>query len=204
MNTVGDKLYQLRTKHKLTQTQMGRKLGVVRQTVSQWESNRIPIKPENVQKICEVFDLEEDYFDIPAEEIKQESDTEVVACATVETQIEEEVKQEGNLQESDLVVEEEPIAKPNGLTLKIKNMIASLVICGIFVIGALILLIMAVWESADDGMIVADEVSKSMVNFDAKNIAIILLSSVSVIAAIITVFLLIDITHKRKNNKEYR
>ncbi|MBD5087014.1 MAG: helix-turn-helix domain-containing protein [Clostridiales bacterium] len=84
MKKLGDKLYELRILHNLTQEQMGEKIGVTRQTISLWEADRRKISLEYLKHICEVFTLDLNYFlgnDVDNKDILlSDNDSEIVAC----------------------------------------------------------------------------------------------------------------------------
>ena len=62
MEKIGDKLYDLRMKYKMTQNDFAERIGVSRQTVSVWEANRNQIPADKLKLICEEFDVTPDYF----------------------------------------------------------------------------------------------------------------------------------------------
>lgn len=85
MKKSGDKLYDLRILYNLTQEQLGDKIGVTRQTISLWEANRRKISLEYIKHICEVFNLDLNYFlgnDVDNEDnLLVDNVSEIVACA---------------------------------------------------------------------------------------------------------------------------
>lgn len=60
--TLGEKIYELRRKAGVSQEQLGELLGVSRQSVSNWETDCLAPKKENLQALCTYFQVEEDYF----------------------------------------------------------------------------------------------------------------------------------------------
>lgn len=86
MKKIGDKLYELRLERKLSQEQLGEKIGVTRQTISLWEANKRQIKAEKLKLICEVLEVApKDFFlensandEVACDELKQESECEEI------------------------------------------------------------------------------------------------------------------------------
>lgn len=62
MEKVGDKIFKLRVKQKMSQEQLGARIGVTRQTISQWEANRRNIQAIKVILICNVFEVPLEHF----------------------------------------------------------------------------------------------------------------------------------------------
>lgn len=62
MEKVGDKIFKLRVKKKMSQEQLGARIGVTRQTISQWEANRRNIQAIKVILICNVFEVPLEHF----------------------------------------------------------------------------------------------------------------------------------------------
>ena len=50
--TLGNRLAHLREKTGISQERLGELLGVTRQTVSSWETDKLLPKPENLQALC--------------------------------------------------------------------------------------------------------------------------------------------------------
>lgn len=60
--TLGNRLAHLREKTGISQERLGELLGVTRQTVSSWETDKLLPKPENLRALCRCFRVEYDYF----------------------------------------------------------------------------------------------------------------------------------------------
>lgn len=61
--TFGDKLKELREKHKLSQTELASMLGISMRTIQNYEASRgLPRTTSTVSKICEIFNLPADYL----------------------------------------------------------------------------------------------------------------------------------------------
>lgn len=60
--TLGNRLAHLREKKGISQERLGELLGVTRQTVSSWETDKLLPKPENLRALCRCFRVEYDYF----------------------------------------------------------------------------------------------------------------------------------------------
>ena len=78
----GDKLKELRKQHSMSQAELGKRLGVTKQSVSRYESGRVPTV-EILMKISEVFDvpfesLVKDYDWSSVTVFEDDSDAEIV------------------------------------------------------------------------------------------------------------------------------
>ena len=69
---LGDKILQLRKKNGLSQEQLGEKVDVTRQTISNWELGETTPNPEQLKKMSKAFNVsvDEDYDKVKAEVIK--------------------------------------------------------------------------------------------------------------------------------------
>ena len=54
---LGDKILQLRKKNGLSQEQLGEKVDVTRQTISNWELGETTPNPEQLKKMSKAFDV---------------------------------------------------------------------------------------------------------------------------------------------------
>lgn len=75
METLGEKIYNLRVNAGISQDVLAEKLNVSRQTVSRWETDTsIPAKA-NIRSLCKVLGVEENYFSAGAETAAVKPDT---------------------------------------------------------------------------------------------------------------------------------
>ncbi len=59
---LNERIKQLRLAYKLNQVEFGRKLGVTKQCVSNWENNNIQPSVEMLMKIADLFSVTTDYL----------------------------------------------------------------------------------------------------------------------------------------------
>ena len=59
---LNERIKQLRLAYKLNQVEFGRKLGVTKQCVSNWENNIIQPSVEMLMKIADLFSVTTDYL----------------------------------------------------------------------------------------------------------------------------------------------
>ena len=83
--TLGNRLAHLREKTGISQERLGELLGVTRQTVSSWETDKLLPKPENLQALCRYFRVEYDYF-FPKGEDMQSKQVQELAAAVMALQ----------------------------------------------------------------------------------------------------------------------
>ena len=83
--TLGNRLAHLREKKGISQERLGELLGVTRQTVSSWETDKLLPKPENLQALCRYFRVEYDYF-FPKGEDTQSKQVQELAAAVMALQ----------------------------------------------------------------------------------------------------------------------
>ena len=62
MNNLGERLYELRTKHEMSQGDLAEKLDVSRQTVSKWENNMSIPELDKIISLSSVFGVSVDYL----------------------------------------------------------------------------------------------------------------------------------------------
>ncbi len=72
MQTLGDKIYKLRKSAGWSQEELGEKIGVSRQAISQWETNAMQPKADNIKAMCVLFNVTSDYLLFDGEEDKKE------------------------------------------------------------------------------------------------------------------------------------
>lgn len=83
--TLGNRLAHLREKTGISQERLGELLGVTRQTVSSWETDKLLPKPENLQALCRYFRVEYEYF-FPKGEDTQSKQVQELAAAVMALQ----------------------------------------------------------------------------------------------------------------------
>jgi transcriptional regulator with XRE-family HTH domain len=96
MDTLGEKIYNIRLKNNLSQDVLADQLGVSRQTVIQWECNRQIPRSDKIQKLCDIFGVTSDYFFSDIEEGHQTKE----CHSAQETQTQESQPQESQTQET--------------------------------------------------------------------------------------------------------
>ena len=62
MFMFSDRIKMLREASKLSQVQLAQKIGVTKQTVSNWENDNILPSVEMLVKVCEFFNVSTDYI----------------------------------------------------------------------------------------------------------------------------------------------
>lgn len=80
MMTLGNRLAHLREKMGISQERLGELLGVTRQTVSSWETDKLLPKPENLRALCRYFGVEYEYFFPKGEETQSKQVQELAAA----------------------------------------------------------------------------------------------------------------------------
>lgn len=83
--TLGNRLAHLREKKGISQERLGELLGVTRQTVSSWETDKLLPKPENLRALCRCFRVEYEYF-FPKGEDTQSKQVQELAAAVMALQ----------------------------------------------------------------------------------------------------------------------
>ncbi|MBX8938531.1 helix-turn-helix domain-containing protein [Enterococcus gilvus] len=67
----GEKIQMMRTEHNLSQKELAEKLGVSRQAIAKWETNRGIPDIENLKRIAQLFDVSIDYLVNEEESIQE-------------------------------------------------------------------------------------------------------------------------------------
>lgn len=62
MNTLGEKIRQLRKDRKLSQTQLAKILSISQDTISLWETGKSLPDANNIVAICKFFEVSADYL----------------------------------------------------------------------------------------------------------------------------------------------
>lgn len=83
--TLGNRLAHLREETGISQERLGELLGVTRQTVSSWETDKLLPKPENLRALCRCFRVEYEYF-FPKGEDTQSKQVQELAAAVMALQ----------------------------------------------------------------------------------------------------------------------
>ncbi len=111
MATIGERIRQLRKEYNLTQEQFGKLFGIVKSTVSMYESNKSVPDDEMKKKIAEHFNISLDWLmgrtDIPNAYIPEEYTKKHKVTKRDLTQYEDFIKQAGIFFMNDEVTEED-------------------------------------------------------------------------------------------------
>lgn len=59
-NTLGERLYILRENHKMSQDELAEELNVSRQTISNWENDKVKLDVVKAAEICRLYDISMD------------------------------------------------------------------------------------------------------------------------------------------------
>lgn len=62
MNTIGERIYELRKQSNMSQGELADELDVSRQTISKWENDSSLPELDKIIRLCEVFDVSSDYI----------------------------------------------------------------------------------------------------------------------------------------------
>lgn len=87
MNNLGERLYELRTKHEMSQGDLAEKLDVSRQTISKWENNISIPELDKIISLSNVFGVSVDYL-VKGESVAEVSETLGVNEAEYEVTVE--------------------------------------------------------------------------------------------------------------------
>lgn len=201
LHDLGDKLIRFRTECDLSQDKFGKKVGVSRQTVSNWESKRGSITLASLKKVCKAFDIGLDYF-VPeavaiAEDVAEASEEkEVAASCVVEEKVEKETLPETPIQEN--------VTKHKKMSVRAIKLTIALSVCGLVLLFLLFVILSYACAPKFDGTVI-EEVSSVTFNFSFDNIAKILFVVVLFVAAsIATHFILKEMERKEKVNKIFQ
>ena len=78
--TLGNRLARLREEEGISQERLGEMLGVTRQTVSSWETDKLLPKPENLRALCRCFQVGYEYFFPEGEDAQSKQVQDLVAA----------------------------------------------------------------------------------------------------------------------------
>ncbi len=62
MNSIGERIYELRKQNNMSQGDLADELDTSRQTISKWENNMSTPELDKVLRLCEVFSVSSDYI----------------------------------------------------------------------------------------------------------------------------------------------
>ncbi|MDE6613980.1 MAG: helix-turn-helix domain-containing protein [Clostridia bacterium] len=185
LDTLGDKIYNLRKKSGMTQGELADKVGVSRQVVSQWENNVICPKSDKLMAICVALNVDLNYFlaeDSNAEQEISCEKSDMAVCDVVEP-IEEDIEQPNMTN----------VIERKKLSIKAKIAI-SVSVVGIL-IGIISIVIGHMLTPANEGFVT---VTSRDYRFDVECVGWIILS-IAIIALAITAIFTIIRNKKRKN-----
>ncbi|MBR2967461.1 MAG: helix-turn-helix transcriptional regulator [Clostridia bacterium] len=83
-NSLGQKIYDLRTQHGYSQETLGNLIGVSRQSISKWELDTASPNADNIIELCKLFSISADYLLGAEENLHQieKNNDEVVATTS--------------------------------------------------------------------------------------------------------------------------
>lgn len=55
---LGEKLYKLRESKNMSQEELAERLGVSRQTISNWENDKVTVDVDKAQEICKIYGID--------------------------------------------------------------------------------------------------------------------------------------------------
>lgn len=150
--TLGNRLAHLREKTGISQERLGELLGVTRQTVSSWETDKLLPKPENLQALCRYFRVEYDYF-FPKGEDTQSKQVQELAAAVMALQGQVSALQEaqGEQQKTETADQEPGKSAEKGRFRKVYIVLRSvaLTICAVLVVLIAVVLIGISYQSGE-------------------------------------------------------
>ena len=150
--TLGNRLAHLREKTGISQERLGELLGVTRQTVSSWETDKLLPKPENLQALCRYFRVEYDYF-FPKGEDTQSKQVQDLAAAVESLQGQVSALQEaqGEQQKAEAADQDPGKAAEKGRFRKAYIVLRSvaLTICAVLVVLIAVVLIGISYQSGE-------------------------------------------------------
>lgn len=153
---IGDMIYKLRRQNGWSQEELGFRIGVTRQTISQWEANKLNPKADKLKTLCEVFGVKPDLLLFNDHED---------SVATDEIAISNENKDvsENNLDEGEVSIGDDCIAVDSSINHKNKKRLIAIIISSITLVIAIVLLIFfLIMEPKNTGV---DSVTSCSFNF---------------------------------------
>lgn len=150
--TLGNRLAHLREKKGISQERLGELLGVTRQTVSSWETDKLLPKPENLRALCRYFRVEYDYF-FPKGEDTQSKQVQELAAAVMALQGQVSALQEaqGEQQKEEAADQEPGKSAEKGCFRKVYIVLRSvaLTVCAVLVVLIAVVLIGISYQSGE-------------------------------------------------------
>lgn len=152
MMTLGNRLAHLREKTGISQERLGELLGVTRQTVSSWETDKLLPKPENLQALCRYFRVEYDYF-FPKGEDTQSKQVQELAAAVMALQGQVSALQEaqGEQQKAEAADQDPGKSAEKGRFRKVYIVLraVALTICAVLIVLIAVVLIGISYQSGE-------------------------------------------------------
>lgn len=152
MMTLGNRLAHLREKKGISQERLGELLGVTRQTVSSWETDKLLPKPENLQALCRYFRVEYDYF-FPKGEDTQSKQVQELAAAVMALQGQVSALQEaqGEQQKAEAADQDPGKSAEKGRFRKVYIVLraVALTICAVLIVLIAVVLIGISYQSGE-------------------------------------------------------
>lgn len=150
--TLGNRLAHLREKKGISQERLGEVLGVTRQTVSSWETDKLLPKPENLRALCRCFRVEYEYF-FPKGEETQSKQVQELAAAVMALQGQVSALQEaqGEQQKAEAADQDPGKAAAKGRFRKAYIVLRSvaLTVCAVLVVLIAVALIGMLYQSGE-------------------------------------------------------
>lgn len=152
MMTLGNRLAHLREKTGISQERLGELLGVTRQTVSSWETDKLLPKPENLRALCRCFRVEYEYF-FPKGEETQSKQVQELAAAVMALQGQVSALQEaqGEQQKAEAADQDPGKVAAKGRFRKAYIVLRSvaLTVCAVLVVLIAVVLIGMLYQSGE-------------------------------------------------------
>lgn len=150
--TLGNRLAHLREKTGISQERLGELLGVTRQTVSSWETDKLLPKPENLRALCRCFRVEYEYF-FPKGEETQSKQVQELAAAVMALQRQVSALQEaqGEQQKAEAADQDPGKVAAKGRFRKAYIVLRSvaLTVCAVLVVLIAVVLIGMLYQSGE-------------------------------------------------------
>lgn len=150
--TLGNRLAHLREKTGISQERLGELLGVTRQTVSSWETDKLLPKPENLRALCRCFRVEYEYF-FPKGEDTQSKQVQELAAAVMALQGQVSALQEaqGEQQKAEAADQDPGKVAAKGRFRKAYIVLRSvaLTVCAVLVVLIAVVLIGMLYQSGE-------------------------------------------------------